>query len=158
MDKDYLPKLEALLRNSGRARQISFEITESAAMSSVDTAREYIRRLKALGCRFALDDFGSGFSSFAYLRDLQVDFLKIDGSLVRIVGRDDADAALVQAIVQMAQTLGLKTIAEFVETPALASQLTAMGLDYGQGYGLHRPEPLTQLLQPTAQQGNDPSI
>ena len=158
MDKDYLPKLEALLRNSGRARQISFEITESAAMSSVDTAREYIRRLKALGCRFALDDFGSGFSSFAYLRDLQVDFLKIDGSLVRIVGRDDADAALVQAIVQMAQTLGLKTIAEFVETPALASQLAAMGLDYGQGYGLHRPEPLTLLLQPTLQQGSDPSI
>ena len=157
MDKDYLPQLEALLRDSGRARQISFEITESAAMSSVDTAREYIRRLKALGCRFALDDFGSGFSSFAYLRDLQVDFLKIDGSLVRILGRNDADAALVQAIVQMAQTLGLKTVAEFVETPAIAAQLTAMGVDYGQGYGLHRPEPLERLA-PCAPCTDDPSI
>lgn len=117
-------------------------------MSGIDTAREYIRRLKLLGCRFALDDFGSGFSSFAYLRDLQVDFLKIDGSLVRILGRDDADAALVQAIVQMAQTLGLKTIAEFVETPAIAAQLAGMGVDYGQGYGLHRPEPLAVIASP----------
>lgn len=148
MDKHYLPELEALLKASGKAHQISFEITESAAMSGIDTAREYIRRLKLLGCRFALDDFGSGFSSFAYLRDLQVDFLKIDGSLVRILGRDDADAALVQAIVQMAQTLGLKTIAEFVETPAIAAQLAGMGVDYGQGYGLHRPEPLAVIASP----------
>lgn len=146
MDKEYLPRLEALLRASGRARQISFEITESAAMSSIDTAREYIHRLKGLGCRFALDDFGSGFSSFAYLRDLQVDYLKIDGSLVRILGRNDADAALVQAIVQMSQALGLKTIAEFVETQAIAVQLTAMGVDYGQGYGLHCPEPLVHIV------------
>ena len=158
MDKDYLPKLEALLLASGHAHQISFEITESAAMSSIDTAREFIRRLKGLGCRFALDDFGSGFSSFAYLRDLQVDFLKIDGSLVRIVGRDDADAALVQAIVQMAQTLGLKTIAEFVETTAIATQLAAMGVDFGQGYGLHRPEPLEHLLAPTPTADGDLSI
>lgn len=145
MDKDYLPHLEALLIASGRARQISFEITESAAMSSIDTAREYIRRLKVLGCRFALDDFGSGFSSFAYLRDLQVDYLKIDGSLVRILGRDAADAALVEAIVRMSQALGLKTIAEFVETDAIAAQLTTMGVDYGQGYGLHYPEPLAGI-------------
>ena len=161
MDKDYLPQLESLLRASGKAHQISFEITESAAMSGVDTAREYIRRLKALGCRFALDDFGSGFSSFAYLRDLKVDFLKIDGSLVRILGRDDADAALLSAIVQMAQALGLMTIAEFVETPAIAAQLKAMGVDYGQGYGLHKPEPLAGLTHPATSAGdelNDPSI
>lgn len=145
MDKDYLPHLEALLRASGRARQISFEITESAAMSSIETAREYIRRLKVLGCRFALDDFGSGFSSFAYLRDLQVDYLKIDGSLIRILGRDASDAALVEAIVRMSQALGLQTIAEFVETDAIAAQLTKMGVDYGQGYGLHLPEPLAGI-------------
>lgn len=146
MDKDYLPRLEILLQESGRARQIVFEITESAAMSRVDTAREYIRRLKALGCRFALDDFGSGFSSFAYLRDLQVDYLKIDGSLVRLLGRNAADTALVQAIVQMAQTLGLKTIAEFVETPEIAAHLTTMGVDFGQGFALHVPEPLAHVL------------
>lgn len=148
MDRDYLPRLEILLRESGCAGQIVFEITESAAMSRVDTAREYIRRLKALGCRFALDDFGSGFSSFAYLRDLQVDYLKIDGSLVRLLGRNASDTALVQAIVQMAQTLGLRTIAEFVETPELATHLTEMGVDFGQGFALHAPEPLAHLLAP----------
>lgn len=145
MDKAYLPRLEALLRESGKARQLSFEITESAAMTNVDTAREYIRHLKALGCRFALDDFGSGFSSFAYLRDLEVDFLKIDGSLIRILGRHESDTELTRAIVQMAKTLGLKTIAEFVETPAIAEQLREMGVDYGQGYGLHKPEPLSAI-------------
>ena len=145
MDRAYLPRLESLLRESGKAHLLSFEITESAAMSSIDTAREYIHRLRALGCRFALDDFGSGFSSFAYLRDLQVDFLKIDGSLIHILGRHDADAALVRAIVQMAQTLGLKTIAEFVETREIADQLREIGVDYGQGYGLHKPEPLSAM-------------
>ena len=115
-------------------------------MSSIDTAREYIHRLRALGCRFALDDFGSGFSSFAYLRDLQVDFLKIDGSLIRILGRHEADAALVRAIVQMAQTLGLKTIAEFVETSEIAAQLREIGVDFGQGYGLHKPELLSTMI------------
>jgi diguanylate cyclase (GGDEF)-like protein len=144
-DKAYLPTLEALLRASGKAHLLSFEITESAAMTSIDTAREYIHRLKALGCQLALDDFGSGFSSFAYLRDLQVDYLKIDGSLIRVLGRRESDAALVQAIVQMAQALGLKTIAEFVETPALADMLRDMKVDFGQGYGLHKPEPLKTL-------------
>ena len=146
MDRAYLPRLESLLRESGKAHLLSFEITESAAMSSIDTAREYIHRLRALGCRFALDDFGSGFSSFAYLRDLQVDFLKIDGSLIRILGRHEADAALVRAIVQMAQTLGLKTIAEFVETSEIAAQLREIGVDFGQGYGLHKPELLSTMI------------
>lgn len=149
-DNAYLPILETLLRESGKAHLLTFEITESAAMTSIDTAREYVRRLKALGCRFSLDDFGSGFSSFAYLRDLQVDYLKIDGSLIRILGRNESDAALVRAIVHMADALGLKTIAEFVETPELATLLAGMSIDFGQGYGIHKPEPLSILKPLTA--------
>ncbi len=142
-DKAYLPHLINLVNESGRAQQLIFEITESAVMSSVSTAQEYISNLKALGCRFSLDDFGSGFSSFAYLRDLEVDYLKIDGSLISILGHKASDAALVQAIVNMADSLGLNTIAEYVETHEIAVLLTEMGVGYGQGYGLHKPEPLS---------------
>lgn len=144
-DKAYLPKLVKLIAKSGKGQQLIFEITESAAMTSIETAQEYIRTLKAIGCRFSLDDFGSGFSSFAYLRDLQVDYLKIDGSLIKVLGRNPADAALVQAIVNMAASLNLQTIAEYVETPELAALLYDMKVDFGQGYGLHKPEPLTKL-------------
>ncbi|MGF1764399.1 putative bifunctional diguanylate cyclase/phosphodiesterase [Aliivibrio kagoshimensis] len=144
-DKAYLAELIRLVSNSGKAHQLIFEITESAAMTSIDTAREYISSLKALGCRFSLDDFGSGFSSFAYLRDLNVDYLKIDGSLIKVLGRNDSDAALVEAIVHMSKSLGLKTIAEYVETPELADLLHDMNVDFAQGYGLHKPEPLSNL-------------
>ncbi|MBL4830916.1 MAG: EAL domain-containing protein [Aliivibrio sp.] len=144
-DKAYLPELIHLISASERAHQLIFEITESAAMTNIDSAREFIRSLKALGCRFSLDDFGSGFSSFAYLRDLNVDYLKIDGSLIKILGHNDSDAALVEAIVHMSNSLGLKTIAEYVETPELADLLHDMKVDFGQGYGLHKPEPLTNL-------------
>ncbi|WP_057832442.1 putative bifunctional diguanylate cyclase/phosphodiesterase [Colwellia sp. TT2012] len=144
-DKAYLPKLVKLITESGKGHQLIFEITESAAMTSIETAQEYIRTLKAIGCRFSLDDFGSGFSSFAYLRDLQVDYLKIDGSLIKVLGRNPSDAALVQAIVNMAASLNLQTIAEYVETPEIAHLLYDMKVDFGQGYGLHKPEPLTKL-------------
>jgi diguanylate cyclase (GGDEF)-like protein len=144
-DKAYLSELVRLVTDSGKGHQLIFEITESAAMTSIDTARDYISRLKALGCRFSLDDFGSGFSSFAYLRDLNVDYLKIDGSLIKVLGRNDSDAALVQAIVHMSKSLGLKTIAEYVETPELADLLHDMNVDFAQGYGLHKPEPLSNL-------------
>lgn len=149
-DQSYLPKLVALVAASGRAHQLTFEVTESAAMTNIDSAREYIQSLKALGCRFSLDDFGSGFSSFAYLRDLNVDYLKIDGSLVRVIGRNETDAALVAAIVHMGNALKLKTVAEFVETLAVADKLREMGVDYGQGYGLHKPEPLAGLVMAPA--------
>ena len=144
-DKAYLPELITLITASGKASQLIFEITESAAMSSIETAQEYISSLKAIGCKFSLDDFGSGFSSFSYLRDLDVDFLKIDGSLIKVLGQKDSDAALVQAIVSMAAALGLKTIGEYVETPQIAEILHKMKVDYAQGFKLHKPEPLEQL-------------
>jgi diguanylate cyclase (GGDEF)-like protein len=143
-DKEYLPQLVKLVANSGKAHQIIFEITESAAITHIETARSYIRQLKALGCRFSLDDFGSGFSSFAYLCDLHVDYLKIDGSLIRVLGRNPSDTSVVMAIVNMAQALGLKTIAEYIETTDLTALLSTMKVDYGQGYALHKPEPLEQ--------------
>ena len=144
-DKEYLPKLVKLLSKSGKAHQIIFEITESVAMTSIDTAQHYIRVLKAIGCRFSLDDFGSGFSSFAYLRDLYVDYLKIDGSLIKVLTRSKSDKTLVQAIINMAASLELKTVAEYVETQELADILNEMNVDYAQGYGLHKPEPLANL-------------
>jgi len=149
-DKAYLPELVRIVANSGKAHQLIFEITESAIMTSIETAQEYISNLKALGCRFSLDDFGSGFSSFAYLRDLSVDYLKIDGSLIKVLGHRDSDTALVQAIVSMSLSLGLKTIAEYVETPKIANILQEMQVDLGQGYGMHKPEPLDNLLLPPA--------
>lgn len=146
-DPRFLPELEALIERSGIApHQICFEITESAAMTNMETTRSYIERLRAQGCRFALDDFGSGFSSFAYLKTLRVDYLKIDGSLIRNIETSAEDSALVHAIVQMAKALGLETVAEFVESPAQASMLTGLGVTYGQGYALHRPQPLAELL------------
>jgi diguanylate cyclase (GGDEF)-like protein len=143
-DKNYLPKLMKLVKDSGKAQQIIFEITESAAITHIETARSYIRQLKSLGCRFSLDDFGSGFSSFAYLCDLNVDYLKIDGSLIRVLGRNESDTSVVMAIVNMAKALGLKTIAEYVETTDLSILLKNMKVDFGQGYALHKPEPLAQ--------------
>ena len=86
------------------------------------------------------------FSSFAYLRDLNVDYLKIDGSLIKVLGHRDSDTALVQAIVSMSLSLGLKTIAEYVETPKIADILQEMQVDLGQGFGIHKPEPLGNLL------------
>ncbi|MGF1765665.1 putative bifunctional diguanylate cyclase/phosphodiesterase [Aliivibrio kagoshimensis] len=149
-DVNYLSELIAMISQSGKGHQLIFEITETSAMTNIKTAREYITSLKALGCRFSLDDFGSGFSSFAYLRDLNVDYLKIDGSLIKILGSNESDTALVQAIVNMAKSLNLETIAEYVEHPQLASLLYDMKVDFGQGYGLHNPEPLELVtLLPT---------
>lgn len=122
--------------------QLCFEITETAAVFNLDNASRFIRSMKKLGCRFALDDFGSGLSSFAYLKNLPVDFLKIDGSFVKDMVEDPMDRAIVAAINQVGHELGIRTIAEFVENDAIVEQLKTLGVDYAQGYGLGKPEPL----------------
>ncbi len=99
--------------------------------------------IKQLGCRFALDDFGSGMSSFGYLKNLPVDFLKIDGSFVREMLDDPINLAMVKSINDIAQVLGKQTIAEFVESDAIREQLASMGVDFVQGYAISRPEPPT---------------
>jgi Amt family ammonium transporter len=101
-----------------------------------------IKSLKTLGCRFSLDDFGSGLSSFSYLKNLPVDFLKIDGSFVKDMNTDPMNRAIVEAIHQVGHSLSIRTIAEFVENQDIADQLREIGVDFGQGYHFSRPEPL----------------
>ncbi|WP_152765380.1 GGDEF and EAL domain-containing protein [Alkalilimnicola sp. S0819] len=123
--------------------QICFEITETAAVASLVETAKLIGQVKALGCRFALDDFGSGMSSFAYLKQLPVDYLKIDGVFVRQILGNPVDAAMVEAIAKVGAVMGLQTVAEFVENEAMAGLLKDLGVDYAQGYGIHKPEPLS---------------
>lgn len=140
---DTLPAfVDAMLHAHGVAPQaICFEITETAAISHLGRAQDFIAHIKALGCRLALDDFGSGMSSFAYLKNLPVDYLKIDGAFVRNLLQDRMDLAFVEAIVRMARALGIETIAEFVENDAIREKLRELGVNYCQGYGIHKPEP-----------------
>jgi len=121
---------------------VCFEITETAAIANIASANYFIRTLKQAGCLFSLDDFGSGLSSFAYLKNLPVDYLKIDGAFVRDLADDPVDFAMVQAINQVGQVMGLRTVAEFVENERILERLRAIGVDFAQGYGIARPRPL----------------
>jgi EAL domain-containing protein (putative c-di-GMP-specific phosphodiesterase class I) len=121
------------------ARDICFEITESAAIANIDDARNIIEQVHALGCKFSLDDFGTGLSSFAYLKNLQVDYLKIDGGFVRDILKDPVSESMVGAINQVGQAMKLRTVAEFVENDAIRQKLANIGVDYGQGFAIDKP-------------------
>lgn len=120
---------------------ICFEITETAAIANFAKAARFIAELRALGCRFSLDDFGSGMSSFAYLKHLPVDYLKIDGAFVRDIVDDPIDRAMVEAINKVAHLMKIKTIAEYVENPETLAILEQIGVDFAQGFGIARPQP-----------------
>lgn len=122
--------------------QIGFEITETAAISNMRLAVEFIDGIRNLGCSFALDDFGSGLCSFSYLRSIPVDCLKIDGSFVRNIKNNAMDAKIVQAINDVGHVAGLKTIAEYAEDKTIIKELKNIGVDFAQGFGIGRPEPL----------------
>jgi diguanylate cyclase (GGDEF)-like protein len=137
--------LQQLVANQVPPQAVCFEITETAAISNLSRAARFIRTFRDLGCRFALDDFGTGLSSFAYLKSLPVDYVKIDGSFVRGSGTDRVDSAVVDAIRRLAHAVGAKTIAESVESRETYDRVRELGIDFAQGYVIHRPEPYPEL-------------
>ncbi|MEL6580224.1 MAG: EAL domain-containing protein, partial [Cyanobacteria bacterium J06621_12] len=119
---------------------LCLEITETAAIAHISQALKFIHTMKKLNVKFALDDFGSGLSSFGYLKDLPVDYLKIDGSLIKNIVNEASDRTIVDAIRSIAKKMKIKTIAEFVENESIHQTLAEIGIDYAQGYGIHKPE------------------
>lgn len=145
-----------LLEHSGvPGSRICFEITETAAVTSLHDALSFIDAVRQLGCQVSLDDFGSGLSSFGYLKTLPVDLLKIDGTFVRDIDSDSQNRAIVEAINHVARSLDKTTIAEYVENRDAIPVLRALGVDYLQGYAIHRPEPLEVLLRRLASASSD---
>jgi len=138
---------DLLERNRGLARKLCFEITETAAVSNLAQARAFIDAVKARGCRMALDDFGSGLSSFGYLRQLPADMLKIDGVFVRDMNVDPVNRAAVRAITEVGRELHMMVVAEWVESAVVADQLAQMGVEGLQGYAIERPIPLERMTQ-----------
>jgi len=144
--KGFLNFLTAQLgRGDIPGHKLIFEITESAAIDSFTHAEQFIRQVRRYGCKFALDDFGIGFSSFSYLKNLKVDYLKIDGSFVKDMSRSEVDVALVSSMHETSRFLGIKTVAEAVEDQETLDILKNIGVDYAQGYFTGRPMPIDQL-------------
>ncbi|MCR4304034.1 MAG: EAL domain-containing protein [Gallionella sp.] len=146
-DADFLRFATEQIDKSGiNPDRLCFEITETAAIAHLNLAKHFISTLRAKGCLFSLDDFGSGLSSFAYLKNMKVDYLKIDGGFVKDMVDDPIDRAMVAAIHGVGQAMGIRTIAEFVETPEILAALAKIGVDYAQGYGIARPMPVEECL------------
>lgn len=141
--------LQAMDQTPVRCDRLCFEITETAAMGDLAAANRFIHALRARGCQFALDDFGSGLSSYAYLRELAVDMLKIDGQFVKNMADDPVSFAMVKSIHEIGCLMGKKTVAEFAESKAVVDLLTGLGVHFAQGYALGRPAPLDELLLQT---------
>jgi EAL domain-containing protein (putative c-di-GMP-specific phosphodiesterase class I) len=151
-DATLLPMIQDLLDNSSiDPSRVCFEITETAAIAKLSAAEKFISALKTMGCQFALDDFGAGFSSFAYLKHLPVDKLKIDGAFVQGMASSQVDQAMVQSMNQVAQALGKQTIAEYVQDSTTLELLRDYGVDYAQGNYIGKPrEALMSLTRPPA--------
>ena len=146
-DESFLDFVITQLQDSKvKGEKICFEVTETAAIANLTTAINFISSLKKLGCRFALDDFGCGLSSFAYLKNLPVDYLKIDGIFVKDIVDDPIDHAMVKSINEIGQVMGMETIAEFVENDEIKNMLREIGVNYAQGYGIGKPMPFDELL------------
>ena len=143
-------KLLALLQeNPATGPHLCFEITETAAIGNLGVVNEFIEAMREFGCSFALDDFGSGLSSFIYLKNLKVDFLKIDGAFVRDIANNSVDRSMVEAVHRIGHQMGLKTVAEYVESDEILAILRQIGVDFVQGNAVHCPEPLETLCGST---------
>ena len=141
-DTTLLPLLKKKIEKTGiQASRITFEITETAAIANFSQTREMILNIRKLGCRFALDDFGSGFSSFNYIKEFPVDYLKIDGTFITNLANDQVDQTLIKSMIEIARKLNKKTIAEFVENKMVLDLLVQYGADYAQGYFIGKPSP-----------------
>ncbi len=146
-EADFTDYVAQMVESSGLdPAALCFELTESAAIGNLTRAEALMRRLRDLGCNIALDDFGTGLSSLAYLRTLPIGMLKIDGSFVRDVLKDPRTESMVQAIAQLARAMSLTTVAEYVETEEIRTRITALGVDYGQGFAIGRPVPLAEVV------------
>ena len=142
--------LSAMAKYRIDGASLVFEITEAAAAANLQQVQEFIRRLTTHGVRFALDDFGTGVSSLAYLKNLDINTIKLDGSYVRDVLTNPRSQALVRAIVQLAEAMGITTVAEYVESNSVRDRLAALGIQFGQGFALGRPGPLDDVLAAVA--------
>ena len=143
--QDYL--FAQLAKNETPPGKVCFEITETAAIAEMDRAVEFMNALRERGCAIALDDFGSGLSSYAYLKNLPVDIVKIDGQFVRDIAHSEVAEAMVRSINEIAQLMGKRTVAEYVEDNDILQRLMGVGVDYVQGYGIGRPVPMCEVLK-----------
>ncbi|MBD3776399.1 MAG: EAL domain-containing protein, partial [Thiotrichales bacterium] len=134
--------LQVLENNQALNHKVCFEITETAAITHMSASISFLNSIKNFGCKLALDDFGSGFSSFGWLKSLPVDFVKIDGNFILDVLSDNIDAAMVKAIHQITVEMNIDSIAEFVENQEVSDWLKAVGIEYAQGYHFHKPSPI----------------
>ncbi len=145
-DDEFLNFLEeAVVSHPIPPQSLLFEITETVALLNIEKTKNFICRLQQLGCQFALDDFGTGMASLGYLKELPLNFVKIDGLFVRDLTTNSISEAIVSAIVKIAQVKGTETIAEFVENAAILEQLKVLGVDYAQGFYLGKPKPISWL-------------
>ena len=136
---------DAMVRYPVPREKLVFEITETVAITNLEDAADFIREMRGIGCRFSLDDFGVGQSSYSYLKQLPVDFIKIDGNFVRDINNSDVDFALVKSITEMGHYLRKKVIAEYVGNQATLNTVTELGVDYAQGYLFGQPQMLDNL-------------
>src|SRR3984885_14132088 len=150
-DESFLEYVIGEIKNSSLPPGVlCFELTETATIGNLVKAQNFMRSLQDLGCQFALDDFGTGVSSLAYLNDLSVDYLKIDGSFVRDAIINARSESMIKAIAQLAKVMCMETIAEYVETDVLRARMADLGVDYGQGFAMGKAQPLEELLQELA--------
>ena len=145
-DPGFLPFVRAALAEHAlQAERFCFEITESSAVNDVDLSRENVQHLRAAGFRVSLDDFGTGFATYSYLKRYEVDEIKIDGTFITALGSNSIDSEIVESIVRVARRLKVKTVAEFVATPELREHVKRLGVDYVQGYAIGMPRPIAEI-------------